>query len=41
MSMRGEFIVVLKHLRQTLSALTRVTPTRARNLSKRKPENCA
>jgi len=40
MSMRPrEFIVVLKHLRQTLSALTRVTTyARSKTLSKRKPE---
>ncbi len=40
MSMRpSEFIAVLKHLRQTLSSLTRVTTyTRSKTLSKRKPE---
>ena len=40
MSMRPrEFMVVLKHLRQTLSSLTRVTTyTRSKTLSKRKPE---
>ena len=40
MSMRPrEFIVVLKHLRQTLSSLTRVTTyARSKTLSKRKPE---
>jgi radical SAM superfamily enzyme YgiQ (UPF0313 family) len=41
MSMRPrEYIVVLKHLRQTLSSLTRVTTyTRSKTLSKKKPED--
>jgi len=41
MSMRPrEYIAVLKHLRQTLGSLTRVTSyTRSKTLSKRKPED--